>query len=54
MNNWQKAKDSIPRCSNCEDWERMGLSSRCPACDARILAKYNKLNTKKGPKNAKR
>lgn len=41
---WQRAKDSVPRCARCDDWERAGLSSRCPTCDAEILDRYDEMN----------
>lgn len=45
--NWLKAKDSVPACSRCEEWGKMGLSSTCPDCDARIIEAYEKLMKEK-------
>lgn len=40
---WVAAKESVPRCDRCEDWQRQGLSSRCPGCDGDVLAEYARL-----------
>ena len=43
--NWVRAKALVPRCQRCDDWNKMGLSSRCPDCDKQILDHYIILET---------
>lgn len=43
LNNWFAAKKAVPRCVRCDEWEKAGLSNRCPACDEKIIAHFNAL-----------
>lgn len=34
----EEIEDNEPVCPRCADWQRLGLSNRCPSCDAERLA----------------
>lgn len=38
---WARANDAVPVCPRCTSWNAMGLSSRCPGCDMKILRLYD-------------
>lgn len=43
MNNYFKAKRSVPQCDRCKSWHDRGLSYHCPTCDELVLQKFDKL-----------